>query len=205
MRQCVMGALHWHNAERALWADRQREGYKAGQSRLSQSQLAGQGDETVTGETGSGPGDQTYMTQDDDDAALLQRKPTNAPTPAKPPLKSALKKPSSDMTKATRPVAPAVAKGRITVAEKKKREVSRGCGCRRRTGPHSDQRSLLRQAKASEIIETLPLEYRGSDPVSGALLYKATVLISSRRPETRAAGQERHSCAHCRRRQGCAE
>ena len=200
-----MRAFHLRNAERGLCADRQRDGDKAGQSRLSYSQLAGHGDETVTGETGLGPGDQTYMTQDDDDAALMQRKPTNASTPAKPPLKSALKKPSSDMAKASRPAAPGVAKGRITVAEKKKREVSRGCGCRWRSGPHSDQRSLPRQAKAGEIIETLPLEYRGSDPVSGALPYKATVLISSRLPETWAAGQERHSCAHCRRRQGCAE
>lgn len=90
-----------------------------------------------------GIGDQTYMTQDDD---LLDRRPTTATTatlakasaPSKAstssqqqhqpqPLKSALKKPSTgaaSASKAGASSAPASApKGRITVAQKKKREV----------------------------------------------------------------------------------
>lgn len=91
------------------------------------------GDETVAAETGiAASGDQTYMTQDDDDAELLQRKPTRAVQPAvKPPLKSALKKTTAAETDASSKAASnsgtalGPAKGRITLAEKKKREVSR--------------------------------------------------------------------------------
>ncbi|PWN89893.1 hypothetical protein FA10DRAFT_99788 [Acaromyces ingoldii] len=113
-----------------------------------------------------GIGDQTYMTQDDD---LLDRRPTTTTTAAlartsapskastssqqqhqQQPLKSALKKPSTgaaSASKAGASSAPASApKGRITVAQKKKRE-----------------------AYAAQIIDTLPLEYRGNDPKTRAL------------------------------------
>lgn len=131
---------------------------------IGQQSVEGYGDETtITVQGGSGPtGDQTYMTQDDDDdgnedvnANVLRQnhiKPsTNAPV-NKPPLKSALKKSSIDTasssTNAIRSSAGSgPSKGRIPIAEKKKRE-----------------------AKAAEIIDSLPLEYRGSDPVSCSLI-----------------------------------
>jgi hypothetical protein len=126
----------------------QKEGIDgAGFGRLSLGQLSNTGEDTILAGTGAaaGTGDQTYMTQDDDDAELLQRKPTKPATAAaKPPLKSALKRTNVEAEGASKAAASAApAKGRITLAEKKKRE-----------------------AKAAEIIETLPLEYRGSDAVS---------------------------------------
>jgi hypothetical protein len=87
------------------------------------------GDETITVDVVTTlAGDQTYMTQDDDEADLMQRKPTKAAVaPAKPPLKSAMKKSSNEATtsaKATPAAAVPSSKGRITAAEKRKREVS---------------------------------------------------------------------------------
>lgn len=130
-------------------ADQKKGIDDAGLGRLSLGQLSNAGEETILAGMGTAvatAGDQTYMTQDDDDAELLQRKPLKSSTAAaNPPLRSALKKKTNvdaeGASKATASAAPA--KGRITLAEKKRRE-----------------------AKAAEIIETLPLEYRGSDAVS---------------------------------------
>ncbi|UZJ51867.1 hypothetical protein CBS101457_001187 [Exobasidium rhododendri] len=122
---------------------------------LEGQNTAGFGDETVTADVGmSIAGDQTYMTQDEDEAELMQRKPfvSGTSNASKQPLKSALKKAGSDAAsttaRATKPAATMAGptKGRITAAEKRKRE-----------------------AKAVEIIETLPLEYRGGDPKPGQL------------------------------------
>jgi hypothetical protein len=104
---------------------------EAGLRRFSLATNTTMGDETVAAVTGfAASGDQTYMTQDDDDAELLQRKPTKAAVATvKPPLKSALKKSVSEAEVKSRAAsntatASVPAKGRITLAEKKKREVS---------------------------------------------------------------------------------
>lgn len=103
----------------------------AGLRRFSLATNTTMGDETVAAATGfAASGDQTYMTQDDDDAELLQRKSTKAAAATvKPPLKSALKKTAAEIEVKSRAAsntttASVPTKGRITLAEKKKREVS---------------------------------------------------------------------------------
>lgn len=96
--------------------------------------------------------DQTYVTTDDE--SIYRSDPAPA---AKPALKSALKKPSNvgpttaakkSAAAAAAPVAAGGAKPKMTLAQKKKRE-----------------------AYTDEIIETLPLEYRGGggDPKQNAI------------------------------------
>ena len=98
-------------------------------------------------------GDQTYVTTDDES---IYRNEAPIAAPAKPVLKSALKKPSNAASAATTakkpaattPAAGAGVKPKMTLAQKKKRE-----------------------AYTDEIIETLPLEYRGggNDPKQNAI------------------------------------
>lgn len=95
--------------------------------------------------------DQTYVTTDDES---IYRNEAPVAAPAKPVLKSALKKPSNAATTAAAAKKPAAtaaagaAKPKMTLAQKKKRE-----------------------AYTDEIIETLPLEYRGggNDPKQNAI------------------------------------
>jgi hypothetical protein len=90
-------------------------------------------DVTITADAGIGMvGDQTYMTQDDEEADLMQRRPNSSSVvgATKQPLKSAMKKPGNEAVSASsrsaKPApAAAPAKGRITAAEKRKREVSK--------------------------------------------------------------------------------
>ena len=96
---------------------------------------------------GNTAADQTYVTTDDESIYRSE-----APIAAKPALKSALKKPSNaavtTAAAAKKPAAGAGAKPKMTLAQKKKRE-----------------------AYTDEIIETLPLEYRGggNDPKQNAI------------------------------------
>ena len=100
--------------------------------------------------------DQTYVTTDDES---IYRNDAPVAAPAKPALKSALKKPSNAAAGAATSAAAtkkpastaattAAAKPKMTLAQKKKRE-----------------------AYTDEIIETLPLEYRGggNDPKQNAI------------------------------------
>ncbi|SPO26285.1 uncharacterized protein UTRI_02561 [Ustilago trichophora] len=97
--------------------------------------------------------DQTYVTTDDESIYRTEA-PIAASSAAKPALKSALKKPSTTSAPANKPAAAAAAstatgaKPKMTLAQKKKRE-----------------------AYTDEIIETLPLEYRGggNDPKQNAI------------------------------------
>ncbi|KAJ1025689.1 hypothetical protein NDA18_004027 [Ustilago nuda] len=96
---------------------------------------------------GNTAADQTYVTTDDESIYRNE-----AQIAAKPTLKSALKKPSNaavtTAAAAKKPAAGAGAKPKMTLAQKKKRE-----------------------AYTDEIIETLPLEYRGggNDPKQNAI------------------------------------
>ncbi|PWN53490.1 hypothetical protein IE53DRAFT_384014 [Violaceomyces palustris] len=101
------------------------------------------------------PADQTYVTLDEDQSALMDQRipaPNASALPSKGGvLKPALKKPSggggapsSSSTSSRNPAAtsgPPKGGARITLAQKKKRE-----------------------AYAATVIDTLPLEYRGNDP-----------------------------------------
>lgn len=124
----------------------------------------GDGSTTVYDATLIAPADQTYMTQDDD-FDLGQRKPTllsaQQKAPLKSALKSAMKKPApvgattTRISATSRPgqankastsaggasTSAAPQKPKITAAEKKKRE-----------------------AAAEQVIDLLPLDYRGGDP-----------------------------------------
>jgi DASH complex subunit DAM1 len=117
--------------------------------------LSAQGYAGGAGETVNSAADQTYVTTDDESIYRTDAAPivtANAPA-AKPALKSALKKPATATAAAKKPAAPAAAaaagaKPKMTLAQKKKR-----------------------QAYTDEIIETLPLEYRGggNDPKQNAM------------------------------------
>ncbi|KAJ1020693.1 hypothetical protein NDA16_004085 [Ustilago loliicola] len=106
---------------------------------------------------GNAAADQTYVTTDDE--SIYRSEAPIVAQAAKSALKSALKKPSNAATSAAaaakKPAAPAPAAGagagakpKMTLAQKKKRE-----------------------AYTDEIIETLPLEYRGggNDPKQNAI------------------------------------
>ena len=133
----------------------------------------GDGSTTAYDATLMGPADQTYMTQDDD-IDLGQRKPTvpsaQQKAPLKPALKSAMKKPTTVSTKtaastsrpgqATKTATSAGAsasaappKPKITAAERKKRE-----------------------AAAEQVIELLPLDYRGGSNPSAKRLAMSVIL-----------------------------
>lgn len=127
----------------------------------------------------TGPADQTYMTQDEEDVALMQRRPTtnvrNAGPPAtkiKPALKSAMKKPhdvgqagagtaKAKAVQATADANAAPPKAKITAAERKRRE-----------------------AAAEQVIESLPLEYRGgSDPSAKQLASRVILALIAAGPK----------------------
>lgn len=96
--------------------------------------VSGLGDDTIIAAQAQATADQTYMTADDDADELLtgqSLRKSISQTTQKPPLKSALKKTGAEPSAASKPskAAPLAAhatpaKARITLAEKKKREVS---------------------------------------------------------------------------------
>lgn len=99
--------------------------------------------------------DQTYMTVDDDDAEVAHVKASKpGPSLAKPPLKSALKKTSTIETAAktgsAATLSTAPVKGRITLAEKKKREV--------RDATHYDDFSLYTLTQSMPSPRRKPLK-----------------------------------------------
>lgn len=126
--------------------------------------------------TMTAPADQTYMTQDED-FDLGQRKPTISSSaqqqqaPPKPALKSAMKKPTASNTAATKTAARPGPSGKnvtstagsistvtsnkpkITAAEKKRRE-----------------------AAAEQVVELLPLDYRGGSDPSAKRLAMSVIL-----------------------------
>lgn len=123
--------------------------------------------------------DQTYITQDEE-PSFERRGPRAAPSQTAPStksgghvvgkapqstvLKSAMRKPSASTagtstSKNPQSTTPApVAKPKITVAQKKKRE-----------------------KYAGEVVETLPLEYRGSDPTARKLAESVVMALISAR------------------------
>lgn len=119
--------------------------------------------------------DQTYVTVDDEASfEKVHRPPPSAVR--KPPLKSAMKKPSTaaaDTTKptttsqsgkpaqsVTKPSAAGVSKPKITLAQKKKRE-----------------------KYAEEVVELLPLEYRGADPAANRLAKGVVMALIASAPQ----------------------
>ncbi|EPQ29384.1 uncharacterized protein PFL1_03139 [Pseudozyma flocculosa PF-1] len=126
---------------------------------------------TGGGGAGMNPADQTYVTADDES---VYPEPINVPAhgaqqPLKSALKPALKKGTTGAATAasgsTAKPATAAAKGKMTLAQKRKRE-----------------------AYSDEIIETLPLEFRGSDPKANSVA-KGTImaLIAAGKKGIRAA------------------
>ncbi|KAJ1572104.1 hypothetical protein NDA11_007840 [Ustilago hordei] len=132
-----------HNLDLALSSQPMQQQHQQ-QQQQQQHQQQQQQQQAYMGNTAA---DQTYVTTDDESIYRSE-----APIAAKPTLKSALKKPSNaavtTAVAAKKPAAGAGAKPKMTLAQKKKRE-----------------------AYTDEIIETLPLEYRGggNDPKQNAI------------------------------------
>lgn len=103
------------------------------------------------------PADQTYVTQDDE-SIYPEPPPVNVPAPTAQPLKSALKKPKPSATTATTTTTTttakagaATAKPRMTLAQKKKREVSSNVPTSLTGQPHSHSHSLTNPPLASRL------------------------------------------------------
>ncbi|KAN0064587.1 DASH complex subunit dam1 [Thecaphora frezii] len=113
---------------------------------------------TASGGGPLNPADQTYVTADDEsvfpDPINVPASSATAAAPLKSALKPALKKPATSSNTAAAGTRAGQQKGKITLAQKKKRE-----------------------AYADEIIETMPLEFRGSDPKANAVARNTIVAL----------------------------
>jgi DASH complex subunit DAM1 len=136
----------------------------------------GDGSTTAYDATLMGPADQTYMTQDDD-IDLGQRKPTlpsaQQKAPLKPALKSAMKKPT--------PVSTATGKTGATVRPGQVAKSATSVGAS--TSAAAPQKPKItaaekkrREAAAEQVIELLPLDYRGGSDPSAKRLAMSVIL-----------------------------
>lgn len=124
--------------------------------------------------------DQTYMTQDEDadiDGAspfveTSSARTSEMGTAAHPPLKSAMKKPG-ERTAAR----PAAEQGRRPASSSTASAAGAGAGGPAAKGRITAAERKRREAIAAPIIDTMPLEYRGSDPAQQQLAQKVILAL----------------------------
>ncbi|PWN35237.1 uncharacterized protein FA14DRAFT_160468 [Meira miltonrushii] len=130
--------------------------------RPSYAGTAGDGSTTVYD---AATADQTYMTQDDD-IDLGQRKPTissaQQKVPLKPALKSAMKKPTP--VSATTAKAAAAATSRPGQAGKATTSAGASTSAAPQKPKITAAEKKKREAAAEQVVDLLPLDYRGGDP-----------------------------------------